>query len=563
MGRARATKKTAASLSAFPEDTPAKGHICRFCSRPFARATDVKRHVNAVHLGLKKFMCSICGRGFAQKGGMVTHMNIHTGNRPYQCRVNCGHPPFSDPSSRSRHEFEAHAPPSFDCPEGCTSFKRKDALKIHIKEKHPGKVYPESLLANKMTRDRFNAEFLADAIEEYSGGSSAPEAPVGRRKVTVYKRRKLISMDDEDDADEEDNGFWSAQSSTMGRDEGAETYRLPRRSTRLASKALISMKEETPEWSRAPTPLPIPSAIHTPSIRSHRSTPAPIAAAPSASPSRVPSRAPSRVPSRVHSRVPSRVPSPIPYISKVRRMTPTVGSRIGTPSLAVPSFHHPHASHSASPLGSRAHSPNRPTEVDLLVRHLATNDHHSTPPINDPVSSTSFHAGHDGTQPSQTHLHETDLPQTSTANPVGLGIMNVNLSLPLSNYFAPETVSAQASGLGAHLSGLGPSASPFGNYSLSTTVNPRALHTPPVDVPGPSCNPYLPQYIYPSSALSPFNPQLSSPAPTIFNSNPFTPSYFTGEDLDEELRKMFSTERSLMGVDRVDLSNVDPALFGC
>ncbi|KAG8893631.1 hypothetical protein FRC00_010255 [Tulasnella sp. 408] len=333
----------------------------------------------------------------------------------------------------------------------------------------------------------------------------------------------------------------------MGRNEEAESPRPPRRSRRLASKPLISMKEETSEWSRAPTPSPVPSAIHAPTIRSYRSTPAAISAAPSAGPSRVPSR----------------VATPIPYISKVGRVTPSVVSRIGTPNLTVPPFHHPHASHSASPLGSRAHSPNRPTKADLLVRHLARNDHHATPPISDPVPTTPFHAGHAGTQPSQAHLNETGLPQTSTTNPVGLGIMNVNLSLPLSNYFGPETAPAQASALGPHLSGHGPSVSPFGNYSLSATVNPQALHTPPVAVPGPSSSSYLPQYIYPPSALSPFDTQLPSPAPTMFNPNLFTPSYFTGEDLDEELRKMFSSERSLMGVDRVDLSNVDPALFGC
>ncbi|KIO19604.1 hypothetical protein M407DRAFT_30756 [Tulasnella calospora MUT 4182] len=539
MGRARSTKKTTALLDAFPEDSPANGHICQVCSRVFARATDVKRHVNAVHLGLRKFACPICGRGFAQKGGMVTHMNIHTGNRPYQCRVNCGHPPFSDPSSRSRHEFEAHAPPSFECPEGCASFKRKDALKLHLKEKHPDAVYPESLLANKMTRERFNAEFLADAIEEHSGGSSSPEAPASHRRVTLYKRRKLISMEDEADADEDDKSLWSALSSTVSRNEAAETHAPIRRSTRLASKPLISMKEETPDLSRAPTPSPFHSAIHASAIHSHRSTPIPISAAPSVRP--------------------SRVPSPVPYISKAGRKTPAVASRIGTPNLTVPPFHHPHSSHSPSPLGSRAHSPSRPTEADLLVRHLATHNNQSTPPMSGPVSNAPFHPGQAGTQLSQARLNETNLPQASTPNPVGLGLMNVNLSLPLSNYFGTEAVPAQANGSGFYMSVHGPI--PFANSSLGSTVNPQALHTPPVAAPRPSTS-YFPQFIHPTSAHSSFHNQLPSPAPTIFNSSPITP-FVAGEDLDEELRRLFSPERSLMGVERVDLSNVDPAFFGC
>ncbi|KAG8895412.1 hypothetical protein FRC01_012380, partial [Tulasnella sp. 417] len=495
--------QTPASPYAFPGTSPAKGHSCWICSRPFGRATDVKRHVDAVHLKLKNFVCPFCNRGFAQKGGMITHMNTH----------------------RSRHEFEAHAPPSFDCPEGCASFKRKDTLKGHIRDKHPNNTYPESLLANKMTRERFNAEYLPSAIEEYSGGSSAPEGPGDRRKVTVYKKRKLIVMDDDDDADD-DGSSWSAQPSTVNINEAAETHVPSRRSDRLAGKPPKSMKEETPDLSRAPTASPYHSAIHPSATHSHHSTPIWASAAPSL-------RA-------------SRVPTPVPFISFAGRNTPAGASSSGTPSLTVPPFHHPYSSYSPSPLGSRGHSPGRPTEADLLVRHLATHDSHATPPISDLASSVSFHSAYAGTQASQALSNGTSLPRTSAANPVGLGLTNVNLSMPLSNYFDTETVLAPANGPIPLMSGYDSSGSLFGNYSF---VNPQALHTPPAATPGPSTS-YIPQYIHSTSALSPFSShQILSPAPTIFNSSPFTPSYVAGEDLEEELRKMFSPERSLVGAE--------------
>lgn len=555
------TGQAASSRNTLAEQSPSKAHICKICSRPFARATDVKRHVNAVHLGLKKFECPVCGRGFAQKGGMQTHMNIQyvsslclylsrmlivcrlsTGNRPYNCRVNCGHPPFSDPSSRSRHEFEAHAPPSFECPEGCASFKRKDALKAHIREKHRNAAYPESVLTNRMTRERFNEEFLVDAIDEDPGASSTPEVSGHHRMATVYKRRKLISMDDEDPADDDNHSFWSAHSSNVSRNEEPETHAPTRRSTRLASKPLISMKEETPEWSRAPTPLPTHSAVHVSPVHSHHSTPMHIPAAPS-----------------LH---PSRVPTPASYISLAGHKTPALVSRIGTPTLTVPRFHHPHTSHSTSPLASRAHSPSHPTPADMLVRHLATHNSHSTPPRSEPVSRAPSAASHIRVQPSQAHVIEPSLPEPNSLNPVGLGLMNVNLSLPLSTYFGTEPIAAPISGLGLHLSGHGPSALSFSNYSLNGTVNPQALHTPPVIPPKPSTS-YFPMYAHPASAPSPFNPQLPSPAPTIFYPSPFTPSVINGEDLDEEIQRLLSPERPLMGVEPVDLSKIDPALFGC
>ncbi|KIO33618.1 hypothetical protein M407DRAFT_17580 [Tulasnella calospora MUT 4182] len=152
------------SLITLPASSCRTMHKCQTCYKAFSRYTDIRRHTDAVHLKIKSFKCEVCGKSFAQKIGLRTHMNGHSGNAPYECRIGCGHPPFRDPSSRMRHEYEKHAPPGFECPEG---FKRKDALKAHVVHRHRDKAftYTEEQMSSKMSRARFNEEFLRPAIE--------------------------------------------------------------------------------------------------------------------------------------------------------------------------------------------------------------------------------------------------------------------------------------------------------------------------------------------------------------------------------------------------------------
>lgn len=38
---------------------------------------------------VRKFTCELCGVSFTQRGGLFTHMTVHSDHRPYKCDI-CG-----------------------------------------------------------------------------------------------------------------------------------------------------------------------------------------------------------------------------------------------------------------------------------------------------------------------------------------------------------------------------------------------------------------------------------------------------------------------------------------
>ncbi|KAF8195625.1 hypothetical protein K438DRAFT_1968137 [Mycena galopus ATCC 62051] len=106
-----------------------------FCSQ-----RDLTRH-RLLHTGYRPHSCSECGKSFAQYSAMRTHMNVHTGDKPFRCGIAPCEAAFGDPSSCSRHRKETHRRPgAYQCPETrCkSSIKRRSAFIAHLR-KHGAK----------------------------------------------------------------------------------------------------------------------------------------------------------------------------------------------------------------------------------------------------------------------------------------------------------------------------------------------------------------------------------------------------------------------------------------
>uniref|UniRef100_A0A3P9LPU0 C2H2-type domain-containing protein n=1 Tax=Oryzias latipes TaxID=8090 RepID=A0A3P9LPU0_ORYLA len=82
-----------------PHERP---HVCPAdgCERRFSRSDELTRHVR-VHTGQKPFQCRICMRSFSRSDHLTTHIRTHTGEKPFPCSE-CGRK-FARSDERKRH----------------------------------------------------------------------------------------------------------------------------------------------------------------------------------------------------------------------------------------------------------------------------------------------------------------------------------------------------------------------------------------------------------------------------------------------------------------------------
>ncbi|XP_061646244.1 E3 SUMO-protein ligase EGR2a [Phyllopteryx taeniolatus] len=78
-----------------PYACPADG-----CDRRFSRSDELSRHLR-IHTGHKPFQCRICLRAFGRSDHLTTHVRTHTGEKPFSCDT-CGRK-FARSDERRRH----------------------------------------------------------------------------------------------------------------------------------------------------------------------------------------------------------------------------------------------------------------------------------------------------------------------------------------------------------------------------------------------------------------------------------------------------------------------------
>ena len=71
---------------------PTNRYLCELCDATFAKSSNLKRHVDGVHLGLRPFVCSYdgCTSKFTRQSSLDTHVrSIHEGEEVRAARGEC------------------------------------------------------------------------------------------------------------------------------------------------------------------------------------------------------------------------------------------------------------------------------------------------------------------------------------------------------------------------------------------------------------------------------------------------------------------------------------------
>ncbi|XP_031638324.1 zinc finger protein 883-like [Contarinia nasturtii] len=126
---------------------------CHICHKRFRRNIQRDNHIKERHgaplpkrekkpplppkIPDRKFTCELCGMSFTQRGGLYTHMTVHSDYRPHKCEV-CG---LGFKRKRTMQDHRKTHTDSLDwkCTQCDKAFRKKISLRRHL-EYHTGSI---------------------------------------------------------------------------------------------------------------------------------------------------------------------------------------------------------------------------------------------------------------------------------------------------------------------------------------------------------------------------------------------------------------------------------------
>ncbi|KAF9801481.1 hypothetical protein SFRURICE_013261 [Spodoptera frugiperda] len=103
--------------------------ICETCGSSFFTKNDIITHMR-VHTDERPYPCPFCDKAFRQIASLIRHKRMHTGEKPYSCNI-C-FKKFKDTGHMKRHLYVHSDEKNFTCHVCNKSVKTKNALKAHM-----------------------------------------------------------------------------------------------------------------------------------------------------------------------------------------------------------------------------------------------------------------------------------------------------------------------------------------------------------------------------------------------------------------------------------------------
>ena len=119
---------------------PKDTRLCPQCGRSVLKSS-LQSHIDTIHKGIRNFKCETCGKGYTGQYDLQQHIQIvHEGQRNYKCD-SCGKG-FARPSALKQHVKTIHEGiKNFKCETCGKLFAQVGQLTTHKSHVHEGKPY--------------------------------------------------------------------------------------------------------------------------------------------------------------------------------------------------------------------------------------------------------------------------------------------------------------------------------------------------------------------------------------------------------------------------------------